>query len=517
MKSITHLTRTVKQGLSILKADSKVTQGLVYASENRRTVGRLVYTSHIPCNGLEELKSDEDLGVCVEVWFRKGGKQLVGMGHESSELSPDAVRQALKKAKRDAVPDPDFHGLYQPEKGYAQGRRRLSFHDRRLFSLSDRAEAKFLSRAAWETIRGTVHGIAPYARKHRLSPKQLAFILNGDHFIVRESMALASTNGVVDSECSTIVLSFLTAMLEKERSKGSAWSARSSLSGFSPYVLGKQAARSAIQGVGGLRVGGGTYPVVFGPQAVAELFGGLLLSHFTLSLIDFGASLFAGQYGKPVASPLLSLSDDPTIRGGAGSKRVSCEGAPTARKVLLDKGVLTGYLSDSRTTNKMLGRVTEATAKLGVSPTTIARAIRPSNGFRFSDGGGRAASSPVGTHATNLVIDSPTPLSMERLLRKVQNGLYIGRLWYTYPVGGYATGIISGTAVADSYLIRNGKLASPILPNTLRLEDNLARMVRDIFGVGKAKVPTILWASDEITYAPCVAVDGVRFVSIGQE
>jgi len=169
MKSITHLTRTVKQGLSILKADSKVTQGLVYASENRRTVGRLVYTSHIPCNGLEELKSDEDLGVCVEVWFRKGGKQLVGMGHESSELSPDAVRQALKKAKRDAVPDPDFHGLYQPEKGYAQGRRRLSFHDRRLFSLSDRAEAKFLSRAAWETIRGTVHGIAPYARKHRLS------------------------------------------------------------------------------------------------------------------------------------------------------------------------------------------------------------------------------------------------------------------------------------------------------------------------------------------------------------
>ena len=55
-------------------------EAVVYASANRRTVGRLVYTSHVPCNGLEEPKSDEDYGVSVEIWFEKDGQKLVGFG-----------------------------------------------------------------------------------------------------------------------------------------------------------------------------------------------------------------------------------------------------------------------------------------------------------------------------------------------------------------------------------------------------------------------------------------------------
>jgi len=517
MKRHSELIQIAKQGLTIIKSEPGILEGVVYASANRRTVGRLVYTTHIPCNGFEEPKSDEDLGICVEVWFTKNGKRYVGMGHEPSDISLNAVRQALVKAKRDAVSDKDFHGFFRPEKDRISNPRKISFHDQRLFSLSNSAEAKLLSRIAWETIRGAVAELTVYARKRHASPEQLAFVLNGDNFIIREQMALATTNGIVESECSTIVLSFLTAMFEKEQSKGSSWGAQATLKGFSPIKIGQQAVRSAISGIGGVGIPGGKYPVIFGPQAVAELLGSLLLPHVTLSLVDFGASLYSGQYGKQVASSLLSLLDDATIPQGAGSKRISCEGAPTRRKVLLDKGILIGYLSDSRTTNKLLGRVKEATRKLGVDPSSIKDAISPENGFRFSEGGGRVAGVPVGIHATNLVVDSPTLISQAQLLRKVGNGLYIGRLWYTYPVGGYATGIISGTAIADSYLVRDGKLATPILPNTLRLEDNLQAMVRRIIGIAKPQVPTILWASDQITYAPWVAMDAVNFVCIGSE
>ncbi len=514
MKRHSELRQIAKQGLGIIKSEPRILEGVVYASANRRSVGRLVYTTHIPCNGFEEPKSDEDLGICVEIWFTKNGKRYIGMGHEPSDISLEAIRQALAKAKRDAVADRDFHGFFRPVKDRISNPRKTSFHDERLFSLSDSAEARLLSGIAWETIRGAVTELTLYARKRHASPEQLAFVLNGDNFIIREQMALATTNGIVESECSTIVLSFLTAMFEKEKSKGSSWKAQATLKRFSPFKIGQQAVRSAISGIGGVRVPEGNYPVIFGPQAVAELFGSLLLPHFTLSLVDFGASLYTGQYGKQVTSSLLSLYDDATIPLGAGSKRITCEGAPTQKKVLLDRGVLVGYLSDSRTRNKILARAKEATRKLGIDPSAIKQAISPQNGFRFAEGGGRVAGLPVGFHATNLVIDSPTLLSQRQLLKKVDRGLYIGRLWYTYPVGGYSTGIISGTVIADSYLIRGGKLVKPLLLNTLRLEDNLREMMQNIIGIAKPQVPTILWASDEIAYAPWVAIDNVNFTSI---
>jgi PmbA protein len=153
---------------------------------------------------------------------------------------------------------------------------------------------------------------------------------------------------------------------------------------------------------------------------------------------------------------------------------------------------------------------------LGADPHEIRHAISPRNGFRFSEGGGRIAAVPTGIHATNLVVESHHPMSDGDLLRSIGNGLYIGRLWYTYPVGGIASGIISGTVIADSYVIRDGQLAEPILPNSLRLEDNLGGMVRNIVGIGGNQIPTILWASDEVTHAPWVGMSGVRFLSINQ-
>ncbi|OGY17313.1 MAG: hypothetical protein A2785_00365 [Candidatus Chisholmbacteria bacterium RIFCSPHIGHO2_01_FULL_49_18] len=516
MNQLRELERTVAQGLRVLRKEQGLIEGVVYSSSNRRSVGRLVYTSHIPCNGLEEPKSDEDVGICVELWFRKGRTKLIGYGQEPNELSVAAIRRAIAKARRDAVEDKDFVGFLKPKQFPRKNRRQAASGDPRLLSLDEKGEAELLARLSWETIAGAVERIGDYARETRQSAKQIAFILNGDHFIIRERMAMATTNGISDSEETTVCLSSLTAMLEKANAKGSAWAARNSLVGFSAYDIGRQAASSAIDGVGGVRVPGGVYPVIFGPQAVAELFGSLLLPHLTLGMVEFGASMYQGRYGKRIASPLLTLCDDATLPDGPGSKRITCEGFPTKRTLLIDKGKLTGFLSDSRTTNKVLVRRKESTGKLGIDPYRIRRAISPGNGFRFSRGGGRVAGAGVGIHATNLIVDTPKPLSEKRLLNGVKNGIYIGRLWYTYPVGGYASGIISGTAIADCYRIRNGKLAEPIVPNSLRLEDHLGQMMSRITGIGDTRVPTILWASDEITHAPWVAVKDVNFLAINE-
>lgn len=517
MTKISKLRQTVKEGLELVKQQPNLIEGLVYASANRRTVGRIVYTTHIPCNGLEEPKSDEDVGVCVEVWMKSGQEKLVGIGHEPNELSLTAVKRALKKAMRDAVHDEDFQGFLKPDGSFEQEKGEESYRDDTLMNLTPSQEAGILAQMSWETIEGAVEGLRPYAAQHGRSPSELAFILNGDNFIIREQMALATTNGIEDADESTVVLSFLTAMLERDNAKGSAWGSRLQLQpGFSAYEVGRKAALAATNGVGGVRVGDGQYDVIFGPQAVTEIFGNLLLPNLNLGLVDFGASIFGGQYGQQVASELLTLYDDATLLGGAGSKRITCEGCPTGKTLLIEKGRLVGYLSDSRTTNKVLKRAREVTRKLGADPHEIRHAIAPRNGFRFTEGGGRIASTPIGIHATNLVVESHRAESEGKLLEKVKNGLYIGRLWYTYPVGGISSGIISGTAIADCYRIVDGKLAEPILPNTLRLEDNIREMIKRIVGIGNNQIQTILWASDEITHAPWVAMEGVNFVAINR-
>jgi len=529
MQNLKDLQKITKEGLKLLKKEKGLIEGVVYASSNDRIIGRLYYTTHLPSTGLEEPKSEGDFGVSVELWFEQDGKKLVGMGHEPNDLTLEGVKRAIEKAKRDAVEDTEFNGFLRksdlPKTVIARSVSDEAIPNSMRLSRSlsvarndKKNESELLVKMSWETIAGAVDALTPYAKKHKLTPEKLAFILGGDNFIIKERMALATTTGITDSDETELILSFLTAMLERENAKGSSWGARLHLADdFSGYDFGKEAALAAINGIGGKRLPSGKYKVVFGHQAVTELFGSLLAPHVNLGMVDLGASMFVGKYGQQVASKLLTIYDDATLPGGAGSKRITCEGYPTGKTLLIESGRLVGYLSDSRTTNKMLQNKEHGKTILGVDPHEIRQAITPRNGFRFSGGGGRVAAAGVGIHATNLIIDSQQPVAPEKLLQEVGDGIFIGRLWYTYPVGGYTSGIISGTVIADCYTIKNGKLAEPITPNSLRLEDNLGEMINNIIGVANNQRPTINWASDEITHAPWVAMAGVNFHAIGEE
>ena len=57
--------------------------------------------------------------------------------------------------------------------------------------------------------------------------------------------------------------------------------------------------------------------------------------------------------------------------------------------------------------------------------------------------------------------------------------------------------------VGDSYLIHDGHLAAPLKANTLRINDN-------VVGITKEAKGTMVWAADEVVYAPDIAVTGVQ-------
>lgn len=495
MKQNISLQKIVNEGVKLLKNEEGLIEGRVFAYEGKTTVGRIVFTTHIPSSGLLEPKSSEGKGVYVEIWFEKNGKKLIGSGQEPSEISIAAIKRALVKAKRDAVDDPDFFGFLKKvdiptHKSYST--KKLT----KTKSVSPTKEADVLSKMGWDAIKGATSGLKKYTGENQ-------FILNGDVSIVMGKMATANTNGVSAADDHGFVSSYLTAMLEDKWAKGTSWDIKEIDKSFNTLKIGKEAALAAIANKGGIRISSGKYNVIFGHQAMADLFAGLLLSHVNLGMIDFGASMFVGKYGEKVASEDLQFYDDPTIKSIDGGRAFTDEGYPTSKTKLIENGVLVGYLSDIRTTNKVLHKK-DAKQFLGVDPREIKKAILPKNG------------SIHGISGTNVVVDSKNPISTNKLLRKVDNGIFIGRLWYTYPIGGYASGIITGTAVADSYLIKNGKLRESLLPNTIRLEDNLGQMIKNIIGIANNKRPIITWNTDEITYAPWVAMKEVQLMEINK-
>jgi predicted Zn-dependent protease len=115
------------------------------------------------------------------------------------------------------------------------------------------------------------------------------------------------------------------------------------------------------------------------------------------------------------------------------------------------------------------------------------------------------------------VFESPSSVDFQTLISGIQKGILVGRLWYTYPVNGLRAGDFTGTLTADSYFIEDGQIKAPIKVNTLRINDNIGNILMGIRGITKDTRPTVLWAADEMVYAPLgVMVDSVHFEEIAK-
>jgi PmbA protein len=201
--------------------------------------------------------------------------------------------------------------------------------------------------------------------------------------------------------------------------------------------------------------------------------------------------------------------------GMVGSKGITCEGLPTGRTDLIRHGELAGCLTNWYGSQRLL-RDPALAEKLGATGAAAAAALAPRNGFRFGAGGGRQFDSPPGVAASNVVVEGREPVARDELLRRVGNGLYVGRIWYTYPINGPRAGDFTCTVVADSYIIRNGRIAAPLAANVIRINDNIATFLNQVVGVTRDAKATIVWAADEVVYAPEVAVAEVRVDAIAE-
>ena len=149
-------------------------------------------------------------------------------------------------------------------------------------------------------------------------------------------------------------------------------------------------------------------------------------------------SAFAGLLGQRVASPGVTVVDDGTIAERRGSLSIDDEGTPTSRTVLIEDGILKGYMQD-----RMNARL------MGVEPT--------GNGRRES------FAATVMPRMTNPYMLSGNH-SPEEIMASVKNGIYAVQF------GGGQVDITSGKFVfscTEAYQIEDGKIGTPIKGATL--------------------------------------------------
>ena len=151
-----------------------------------------------------------------------------------------------------------------------------------------------------------------------------------------------------------------------------------------------------------------------------------------------GVSAFAGRVGQVVASPLCTVIDDGTIANRRGSLNVDDEGTPTSRTVLIENGVLRGYLQDRLNARLM------KTAPTG-------------NGRRES-----FAHVPMPRMTNTFML--PGESTPEEIIGSVKRGLYAVNF------GGGQVDITNGKFVfsaSEAYMIEDGKITYPVKGATL--------------------------------------------------
>jgi len=507
MIGIDEVRRAAALAYDYLKAQPDLQEFEAFAAANGQLLTRLNYTSHIPCNGVEEPKSTESYGIGIQAVFKTPEGPKVGFGSEPSDLGLEGVKRALEKARKGAVSDPEFRSLPEPT---GERRALTDYHDPRLLTVRD----EDLVEAGWKVVTGALRTFMASSKLADLAGseaalKELGLILGGDVTILQERIAIASTHmpGVQWDE-STLIMGFLTAMVEARDAKGSGWSTGTRLDHFTDEA-GVDAAQNAINAVGGQRVPSGEYTVIFGKQPVTDILNNLVLPACIAPSFYSSSTPFLGKLGKQVAAPVLTVYDHGAMQGFMGSKGITCEGLPTGRTDLIRNGVLVGCLTNWYEGQRLLGdpRIKE---KLGVEAREARAALVPRNGFRFGAGGGRQFDSQPGVAASNVVVEGAETVSLDELISRVRDGLYIGRIWYTYPINGLRAGDFTCTVVGDSYIIKNGRIAAPLKANTVRINDNFTRLLHNIAGITKDVKGTLVWAADEVVYAPEIAVTGVR-------
>jgi TldD protein len=197
----------------------------------------------------------------------------------------------------------------------------------------------------------------------------------------------------------------------------------------------------------------GRMPVVLSSEAGGTMIHEAIGHGLEADLAQEGLSVYSGKIGENVASSLITVVDDPTLPQKRGSYAFDDEGTPSQKTLLVEEGVLKGYLYDRLTA-----------LKDGVQST--------GNGRRES-----YQHKPIPRMSNTMIL--PGKMKPEEIVRSVEKGLLVKKM------GGGQVNTVNGDfvfEVSEGYLIEKGSVAEPV--RGAILTGNGPRVLKEIDRVG---------------------------------
>lgn len=256
----------------------------------------------------------------------------------------------------------------------------------------------------------------------------------------QDLVLVAGSDGTLAADVRPLVRFNVSVILEQNGRREQGYSgggARSDLNYFLagelPLEYAREAVRQAVVALEAVPAPAGTMPVVLGPGwpgiLLHEAVGHGLEGDFNRK----GTSAFSGKVGQRVAPPHCTIVDDGTLPNRRGSLAIDDEGTVGQYNVLVENGVLRGYMQD-----KLNARL------MGVAPT--------GNGRRES-----FAHLPMPRMTNTYMLAGPH--EHDEIIASVKKGLYAPNF------GGGQVDITSGKFVfsaSEAYLIENGTITAPV-------------------------------------------------------
>jgi len=225
----------------------------------------------------------------------------------------------------------------------------------------------------------------------------------------------------------------ITAAQNGARQRGT--ETRAALAGYElmrdlePEEFTIRAAQRAVDLLSAAPAPAGVFPVVFHPSITGLLTHEALGHNAEADGVWTEESILTGRLGDVIASPAVTIVDDPTVPGSYGSYAYDDEGTPAQRTVIIDRGRLTNYLHNL-----------QSAARLGHPPNGHARA----DGFSY----------PPIVRMSNSFL-APGESTFAELLQGIDRGIYLaqGHWGYVFVEKGLFT-----CHASESRMIENGEL-----------------------------------------------------------
>jgi TldD protein len=205
-----------------------------------------------------------------------------------------------------------------------------------------------------------------------------------------------------------------------------------------PELLARKAAGRAVRALHAVKLPGGRMPVILSSEAGGTMVHEAVGHGLEADLARRGMSVYREKLGERIGSPLVSITDDATVPGKRGSFGIDDEGTPGQRTVLVDAGILRGFLHDR------LSAMKDGVASTG-------------NGRRES-----YRHKPIPRMTNTLILPGGTP--PEEILSGADRGLLVVKM------GGGQVNTVTGDfmfEVAEGYRIEGGKRGEPVRGATI--------------------------------------------------